>query len=474
MTAKNKLTFGQVSPCVAAYAVIGAGLAFGFLVQLGWALDHNFSDLWWRALLTGLAATGLFAGLFQLITRLPPASRGDALVIVCFVAFSPLVRVWGSPVERLFVACLLGYALILGLGWRRARHRIRLHALAMMAVTLAAGVLINTVALPANTLTVTVESVTAENRYWLFPIREAQVRYAFAQRRSVMESADPVSVTFDVDPADSAAGVQFGGRPDAVTVTTLSLGTRLLLWQLPVAAAGGRFLGDYVASPTPGGSYITRGQHGFVVTPVSPPYSGWVVVALGKLRQLVDARSQRGAKMRFVGAVMVATGLPLLVVFLAGPRGERKTAVVAALAVVAGVVAHGTPGWIALLVFVIAAAAVLVEVRGRSALHTPMSQLCVGASCGRPAVAPLPVGLLFVVALSLVVLRAPELLLDPRFWAEDGRHFFQFGYENSWLDTLLFHPEYRLVVSNVAALIATRLVSVEVAPLVFTLAGLLV
>jgi hypothetical protein len=81
---------------------------------------------------------------------------------------------------------------------------------------------------------------------------------------------------------------------------------------------------------------------------------------------------------------------------------------------------------------------------------------------------------IFVFILILVITRDPMLLIQPRFWAEDGAHFYEFAFSHDWLDTLLFHPNYRLLLSNLSALAATGIVDMELAPLPFTLKSLLI
>ena len=81
---------------------------------------------------------------------------------------------------------------------------------------------------------------------------------------------------------------------------------------------------------------------------------------------------------------------------------------------------------------------------------------------------------IFVFILILVITRDPMLLSQPRFWAEDGAHFYEFAFSHDWLDTLLFHPNYRLLLSNLSALAATGTLNMELAPLPFTLMSLLI
>ncbi|MBN2576503.1 MAG: hypothetical protein JXP73_18210 [Deltaproteobacteria bacterium] len=82
---------------------------------------------------------------------------------------------------------------------------------------------------------------------------------------------------------------------------------------------------------------------------------------------------------------------------------------------------------------------------------------------------------LFIVALTIMVLRAPDYFVHPRFWAEEGTYFYTFATTHGWLASL-FTPRfgYLQFFSNVSAFLASRLTSVESAPLVTTLLGFLV
>jgi hypothetical protein len=82
---------------------------------------------------------------------------------------------------------------------------------------------------------------------------------------------------------------------------------------------------------------------------------------------------------------------------------------------------------------------------------------------------------LFIVAVTIMALRAPDYFVFPRFWAEEGKYFYSFAYTHGWLASL-FTPRfgYLQFFSNVSAFLASRLTSVESAPLVTTLLGFLV
>ena len=75
---------------------------------------------------------------------------------------------------------------------------------------------------------------------------------------------------------------------------------------------------------------------------------------------------------------------------------------------------------------------------------------------------------LFFIAFLFIIFRDISLLLQPRFWAEDGKDFFEFAYGHDWIDTFLYRVEYRLILSNISAFIATRFLSLEHAPLAFS------
>jgi hypothetical protein len=82
---------------------------------------------------------------------------------------------------------------------------------------------------------------------------------------------------------------------------------------------------------------------------------------------------------------------------------------------------------------------------------------------------------LFIVAMTVMALRAPDFFVHPRFWAEEGMYFYTFAYTHGWLPSL-FTPRfgYLQFFSNVSAFLASRLTSVESAPLVTTLLSFLV
>ncbi len=75
---------------------------------------------------------------------------------------------------------------------------------------------------------------------------------------------------------------------------------------------------------------------------------------------------------------------------------------------------------------------------------------------------------LFAAAAALIVARAPALLTDPRFWAEEGRLRFAYAYAAPWYDALFAtHAAHLSLFANAAAVLATA-VPLESAPAVTT------
>ena len=86
--------------------------------------------------------------------------------------------------------------------------------------------------------------------------------------------------------------------------------------------------------------------------------------------------------------------------------------------------------------------------------------------------APWRFALLGVVAAATLA-RRPELLAEPRFWAEEGVLYFASAFNLPWREALLgVHQGYFSFFANTAALIAAATVEIEWAPLVTTLFGL--
>ena len=88
--------------------------------------------------------------------------------------------------------------------------------------------------------------------------------------------------------------------------------------------------------------------------------------------------------------------------------------------------------------------------------------------------------LVFFGVVALVIARAPMLLLEPRFWAEEGSLHYAYARAHDAFQTLLFVPlsgapaGYFNLVPNLAAWISSRCVEVESAPLISTLVALAV
>jgi len=84
--------------------------------------------------------------------------------------------------------------------------------------------------------------------------------------------------------------------------------------------------------------------------------------------------------------------------------------------------------------------------------------------------------LLFGTALALVVFRAPRLLLEPRFWAEEGSIYFATAWRAPWLESVfhLHSAGYLLLSASLPATCAARLLPLEWAPAATTAAALAV
>lgn len=78
----------------------------------------------------------------------------------------------------------------------------------------------------------------------------------------------------------------------------------------------------------------------------------------------------------------------------------------------------------------------------------------------------------------LVVSRAPNLVSDPRFWAEEATIYFSYARQSGILESLLFisngYPSYLNLSANVPATLAANLVSLGAAPLVTTIVAFMV
>jgi hypothetical protein len=87
--------------------------------------------------------------------------------------------------------------------------------------------------------------------------------------------------------------------------------------------------------------------------------------------------------------------------------------------------------------------------------------------------------LLFLIfVLFLIFYRAPTLLLEPRFWAEEASVFFRYAYSHGFLESLIFVPKrtagYFLLVANLPTAVAAHCFPLEYAPFVTTYWALLI
>ncbi len=80
----------------------------------------------------------------------------------------------------------------------------------------------------------------------------------------------------------------------------------------------------------------------------------------------------------------------------------------------------------------------------------------------------------------LMWLRAPSLLVHPRFWAEEGTYWFQYASTHSLMQDLffLFPPSgYLNLMANIGGVLSSataRFLKIEYAPLATTIAAFLV
>jgi hypothetical protein len=99
------------------------------------------------------------------------------------------------------------------------------------------------------------------------------------------------------------------------------------------------------------------------------------------------------------------------------------------------------------------------------AAATPQSRL-VSAGVATAAV---------LLGVALMWARQPAFFAEPRFWAEEGQVFFASAWAKSWWDALTAVPlDYFTLYTNLAVGLAARLVPLEQAPLVTTVAALAV
>jgi hypothetical protein len=82
--------------------------------------------------------------------------------------------------------------------------------------------------------------------------------------------------------------------------------------------------------------------------------------------------------------------------------------------------------------------------------------------------------LLLLASTLVIVLRAPALFLEPRFWAEEGAIYFSYAFRRPWYEVLFApHLGYYALYPHLASLVATRTVELADAPLVTTSMALL-
>jgi len=76
---------------------------------------------------------------------------------------------------------------------------------------------------------------------------------------------------------------------------------------------------------------------------------------------------------------------------------------------------------------------------------------------------------IFLCAACIIVLRAPSLFSEPRFWCEEGTVFYAYAATHEWFEVLFrTHYDYLYGYLNLSSFLASRLVSLEYAPLVTT------
>jgi hypothetical protein len=84
----------------------------------------------------------------------------------------------------------------------------------------------------------------------------------------------------------------------------------------------------------------------------------------------------------------------------------------------------------------------------------------------------------FLVTLAgLMVWRSPDLLLAPRFWAEEGSVYFEFAYEHSFIEALYFvdwRAGYLNLIASLTSAIAANATPLEYAPFVTTYVSFIV
>jgi len=80
-----------------------------------------------------------------------------------------------------------------------------------------------------------------------------------------------------------------------------------------------------------------------------------------------------------------------------------------------------------------------------------------------------------IIAPLIIVFRDPSLFIAPRFWAEEGAFWFAYAFSHNWIDTIFsaFCGYYNFY-PHIAALLASRIVPLEYAPVVTTVMAFIV
>lgn len=74
-----------------------------------------------------------------------------------------------------------------------------------------------------------------------------------------------------------------------------------------------------------------------------------------------------------------------------------------------------------------------------------------------------------IIIVLIIIARAPSILIEPRFWAEEGTVYFAHAFNNPWYDNIFFHHRgYYHLFANIATIIAANLVPLKYAPFVTT------
>jgi len=83
--------------------------------------------------------------------------------------------------------------------------------------------------------------------------------------------------------------------------------------------------------------------------------------------------------------------------------------------------------------------------------------------------------LLFLGLVLLMIYRSPSLLIEPRFYAEEGSIYFSYAYSHSWLSNLFsIHLGYYSLLNNIGTCIATTVTPLKYAPFITTYISFLI